>query len=193
MKENKAPFLGTLGEAGTLVRRTFLKILLVFSGGTALSTSAAPAQVAATSGIKEEELAPFKKIANEKGVKLTVVTGNKEPVGRQTQMHLDMDMVRASLRNAIARAKQQGFTSLQGKLERLLANGTAAQQVDFVLGSGNRYYFPEDVEKLAAMAEKNKIHTFGIRCRIFCWISCWCTGDYTQECREKCREICEAS
>lgn len=188
--EHGSSLVRAINDTRTLVRRTFLKALLVLSGGTALSAAAVRAQ-AATSGIKEEELAPFRKIAKEKGVKLTVLTGDREPVRPQSQMHLDMDMVRASLRNAIARAKQQGLTSIQGKLERLLTKGAAAQQVDFVLGSGNRYFFPEDVEKLAAMAEKNKFHTFGIGCRIFCWVSCWCTGEFTQECRERCREICE--
>lgn len=188
-QEEKGSLVHALNETRTSVRRTFLKIILAFSGGTALRFATAPVR-AETSKIKEEELAPFRKIAKEKGVELNVVAGDSKPNQAISQMHLDMDMVRASLRNAIDRAKQQGLASIQARLERLLASGTAAQQVDFVLGSGNRYFFPEDVEKYAAMAEKNKLHSFQVRCTIFCFLACLCTADFTQECRERCRELC---
>jgi hypothetical protein len=170
----------------TFVVRTIVSLLggsLVGYGGTT------PARAQTKSSFKEEELAPFKKIAKEKGVKLAVLRNRKEQLTKMSEMHLDMDMVRASLENAISRSKKQGLSSIQAKLERLRLNGTAAQQIDFVLGSGRQYVFPEDLERLALKAEEDKFYTFGVVCGTFCWLACVCTGQFNQECRERCRDI----
>jgi hypothetical protein len=177
----------------TISRRSFIAkasvsivagptIVSSVSLASAQGTNNAPATVTA------DELAPFKKIADEKGMSLVFVSQKTSLLASATEMHLDMDMVRASLKNAIERSKKSSIPNLQQKLERLLAKGTAAQQVDFVLGSGNRYMFPEDVEKLAAESEKNKFHTFGVICGSFCWLACTCLP-YNQECQQRCRDI----
>lgn len=118
--------------------------------------------------------------------------GAAENRRRPRKMHLDMDMIRASIENAILRAGKQKQSSIQSKLRRLLSTGTAAQHIEFVHGTG-RYFFPEDLEKIAAAAtKKGGQSSFGVGCRIFCFISCICLGDFSQECREKCRELCES-
>ncbi len=167
-----------------LRRRSVLNVILAFIGGSLVTFGTGPASATVT----EQELEPFKKIAREKGFKFTFKRGKKVSALVESEMHLDMDMVRASLKNAIERAKQKHLARIQERLERLLASGTAAQQVDFVLGSGSRYFFPEDIEALAAKAEKDKFQTFGVVCDTFCWVSCICTQN-AQECRERCRDI----
>jgi hypothetical protein len=170
-------------------RRGFVTRAISLLGGALFgSVPVVGAAKEQTPGVAEEELAPFREIAKKKGFKLVFLTDQKANSKELTEMHLDMDMVRASLQNAIARAKKQGLKSILERLERLAASGTAAQQIDFVLGSGRQYMFPEDVEKWAAQAEKNKFHTFGVVCGTFCWLSCICTPN-AQECREKCRDI----
>lgn len=138
----------------------------------------------------DKELLPFQRIAERKGVKLVI--GGGESRRRPRRIHLDMDMIRASIENAISRAGKRRQLSIRRKLQRLLSKGTAAQKIEFVHGSG-RYFFPEDLEKFAAASTKKGGRTFGIGCRIFCFISCICLADFTQECREKCREVCESS
>jgi hypothetical protein len=185
---------GQIGAGQDVSRRSFVTTAgLSVLGGSALVQGLASASAAETGANvtqpTEEELAPFKKIARDKGVKLTFLNEKENRVRPLSQMHLDMDMVRASLDNAVERAKKGNRTAILERLERLRANGTAAQKVDFVLGSGNQYMFPEDVEKVAAQAEKDKFHSFGVVCGSFCWLCCVCTANNNQECRERCRDI----
>jgi hypothetical protein len=175
-----------------LSRRSFVvKTSLSLFGASVLKYGFSTASAAGreNASITEEEMAPFKKIAKDKGVEISFGKPKENRVRPLSEMHLDMDMVRASLDNAVERAKKENLTAILERLERLRAKGTAAQQVDFVLGSGNQYMFPEDVERVAAMAEKDKFHSFGVVCGSFCWLSCICTGKNNQECRERCRDI----
>lgn len=187
--ENTRSPVEATGIKGYLRRNFVLNSLATLVAGSLLGYTATPARAAAKSTVTEEELAPFRKIAKEKGVKLIFLDNEKVKAEKMSEMHLDMDMVRASLRNAIDRAGAQGLATIREKLERLMSSGTAAQQIDFVLGPGRQYMFPEDVERLAAKAEADKFHTFGIVCGTFCWLACVCTGKYNQECRERCRDI----
>ena len=136
--------------------------------------------------ISDKELEPFREIAKKKGAKLFA---NQEPPAAQKQtLHLDMDMVKASLENAIERTA--GKPELNEKLRRLLSNGTAAQQVDFVLGTGT-YYFPEDLEEVA---KSGKIPVAsGAQCWVcenVCTLVCNCLGNGDQYCKERCRQVC---
>ena len=178
-------------NADHLSRRSFVtKASLTLIGASTLAYSVpSKAATSTATNVTEEELAPFRKIAQEKGVKITFMKEKATRTRALSQMHLDMDMVRASLDNAIERATNQNLSKILPRLQRLRASGTAAQQVDFVLGSGRQYMFPEDVEKIAARAEKNKFHTFGVVCNTFCWLSCICTGDNNQECQQQCRDV----
>lgn len=172
----------------TLLAKILLAPLLFIAKGFGIASAA----IVPT----EEELKPFREIAARKGAKY--VFGSRKlsaaKSGAPLQMHLDMDMVRASLNNAIERTKKQKHYAISERLERLLANGTAAQQVDFVLGSGDKYFFPEDVETWAKMAEANKFHSFGVVCDEVCFIICKCScwrrlEDCVQQCTERCRQI----
>jgi len=104
-------------------------------------------------------------------------------------LHLDMNMVRASIENAIARTKQK--PELNKKLQRLLGNGTAVQQVEFVHGSG-KYYFPEDLEK--AIAQSQNVNASSDAqcwvCENVCTVVCNCLGNGDQYCKDKCKEVC---
>lgn len=142
-----------------------------------------------------EERRPFEEIARRKGVKITFDAPVRAQA-RSEDIHLDMDMVEESLRNAIKRTGAAGHTSIQAKLEWLLKSGTDAEKVEFVLGSGT-YYFPGDVEKLAKLSRLSggKSMAEGV-CRRVCtpvyyWV-CRCVQSRDdQECRETARDFCE--
>ena len=168
--------LGLLGQLG-FVRRAHAE-----------SASQAPAQKQAP----VTEYDPFVKIANAKRVRIHV---NKAPPTTPVAagggaLHLDMNMVRASLENAIARTRSQ--KEINAKLRRLLARGTAVQQVEFVMGSGT-YYFPEDVEKAITESQRVGVKQSGGQCWVcenVCWLVCTCLENSEQYCREKCRQVC---
>jgi hypothetical protein len=134
----------------------------------------------------------FTKIAKAKGAKIFV---NQAPpavsaasANAANTLHLDMNMVRASIEDAIA--KTRANAPLNTQLSRLLKSGTAVQQVEFVMGTG-RYYFPWDVED--AITASKKVTTASIECTVcetICPIVCHCAGNGDQFCQEKCREIC---
>ena len=126
----------------------------------------------------------FMDIAHSKGKKISF--DEPEPI------HLDMDMVDASLKMAIQNAKSE---IVKEKLIRLQEEGTDAQRVAFVMGEGT-YYFPEDLERLAKMsrdASDGGANTMGL-CRRFCEVNnytiCRCLGNGDQACREFARNIC---
>lgn len=154
-----------------------------------------------------EERKPFEEIARRKGVKIsfeaptaqsaksTLVTAtNASRTGEY--IHLDMDMVEESLRNAIKRTRDAGQPSIPTKLEHLLKKGTDAEKVEFVLGSGT-YYFPGDVEQLAKLSRQTggkSLESGGCRrvCTIVYYLVCRCIQlRNDQECRETSREFCE--
>jgi hypothetical protein len=134
----------------------------------------------------------FVKIAKAKGVKIFI---NQAPpavaaakASAANTLHLDMNMVRASIEDAIAKTKQNA--SLNAQLTRLLRSGTPVQQVEFVMGTG-RYYFPWDVE--AAIADSGKAAAASIQCTVcenVCHLVCSCLGNGDQYCQDKCRDIC---
>jgi len=127
-------------DGSKLKRRSFLaRIIFTLMGPITLTRKPV---YGATRRELDQELAPFRKIAADKQFKFTFRPGTRPARAPTREMHLDMDMVRASLNNAIERARSQRLTKIEERLQRLLTNGTAAQQVDFVLGSGTRYFFP---------------------------------------------------
>lgn len=126
----------------------------------------------------------FLEIANLKGKK--IYFNEPEPI------HLDMDMVDASLKMAIQNAKS---LAVKEKLIRLQTDGTDAQRVDFVMGEGT-YYFPEDLERLAKMSREASAEgasTIGV-CRRICEINnytiCKCLGNGDQFCRDFAKKVC---
>jgi hypothetical protein len=176
-------------EGASLKRRSLLGGLLAtlafLVNGFGISSRAIAAPMPT-----EEELRPFREIAARKGAKFLYGSAKRLPMdGSRMKMHLDMDMVRASIDNAIARTK---VPAIKERLERLRSKGTAAQQVDFVLGSGKNYFFPEDVERWAALAEENKFATFGVVCNTVCYLICKCfcnDKDCVQQCNQDCHDV----
>jgi hypothetical protein len=145
--------------------------------------------------VSAAEYAPFEAIAKKKGVRIyinqdppTVAAAGASRIVPQA-LHLDMNMVRASIENAIARTKANQV--LNQKLSRLLAGGTAVQQVEFVHGSGT-YHFPEDIEHAIASAGKPLAASDAqcLTCLTVCWVVCTCQENSSQYCRDKCREVC---
>jgi|SRR5580658_2193787 hypothetical protein len=178
----------------------------VAAGAAALVPNALPGSVLAAMnpspvhgapGATSTEYLPFVKIAKRKGLKLTFASSTAKAhmmaaSSANAYTGMDIDMARASIDNAIERAEQAKLTSIHSKLVRLKTTGTAAQQLEFAMGTDNPYYFPEDRAQLAGPG--HEFHTAGVICRcvmrVFCWLSCWGTGDERQ-CREECHNICD--
>ena len=147
--------------------------------------------------LTDTEKIPFEAIAKRKGKDITFLTSDDDKTVGKTEwpenVHLDMDMVEASIENAILRVTKQGLDSIRGKLERLLANGTDAEKVEFVLGSGT-YYFPEDINRMAQLSRDdtdNKSPSCRKVCNSVCRAVCSCLQGGKQECKEACRDVCE--
>lgn len=135
------------------------------------------------------EYEPFQKIAKAKGVKIFINQDRPSANANEVSvLHLDMNMVQASIENAIARTKDP---ELNQKLRRLLTNGTAVQKVEFVHGSG-RYYFPEDMERAIAASTRAAAASDSTCwiCHEVCTLVCNCLGNGDQYCKDKCREVC---
>ena len=130
------------------------------------------------------ERQPFIAIAKAKGA--TIAFNSIKAQSNAQGVHLDMNMVQASINNAAARAKAAGYQSIAAKLQRLGAVGTAAQKTDFVMGSG-KYYFPEDIEKAGA---QSGVHAMGIVCHTFWYLVCRCHGNNDQDCHDAARTVC---
>lgn len=149
-----------------------------------------PAQARAS--VPAAEYEPFRKIAQAKGVR--IFTDQSAPSAATSELnalHLDMNMVKASIENAISRTQQD--PELNQKLRRLLANGTAVQQVEFVHGTG-RYYFPEDVEQAITESTRPRAAAAQANCWIcttVCTVVCNCLGNGDQYCKDRCREVCK--
>jgi hypothetical protein len=134
---------------------------------------------------------PFKKIAAAKGAKITINAAGVGAMSVPDQLHLDMDMVRASLALAIRDAQKKGRKEIADKLERLAKSGTAVQQVEFVMGTGT-YYFPEDIEKSLNDVGK-PVQAAGVQCVVCDWVCttvCSCLGNGDQACKDRCRNVC---
>lgn len=138
----------------------------------------------------EADYEPFRKIAAAKGVKITMNASDAMTAQAVEALHLDMDMVRASLALAI-RESRKGNSTITEKLERLARNGTPVQQVEFVMGTGT-YYFPEDLEK-ALSAPAGRVEATGVQCVVCEWVCttvCNCLGNGDQVCKDRCRNVC---
>jgi len=107
-----------------------MKRLSFFSSAAAATLAplalqgSADADSALTAPITQDEWKPFEEIAKAKGSKIEF--NNVQKQGAMGEIHLDMNMVNASIANAAARAKAAGNMHLAAKFDRLAANGTAA-------------------------------------------------------------------
>lgn len=125
----------------------------------------------------------FKSIAERKGVKISI----NEPL----EIHLDMNMIEASLEMAIQNISNE---QIKIRLRRLQETGTDAQKVDFVMGEGE-YYFPEDIEMLASRSRANnglpaaEGNCFKV-CEVTYYVVCRCLGNSEQVCFDKAKRIC---
>jgi len=209
MKENIENIVSQF-ESGQVSRRQLIGQLTALAAMVAGGGEALGAQESKGSGQKRkpvltaEERKPFEEIARRKGVTISFDSSPRlaksdvsvaKTTAPNNSIHLDMDMVEESLRNAIKRTGESGQLSIQGKLKQLLASGTDAEKVDFVLGSGT-YYFPGDVELLAKLSRLSGGRSAGVDCHKVCefvyyWV-CRCiqSRDH-QECEETKREWCE--
>jgi hypothetical protein len=140
-----------------------------------------------------DEQIPFTEIAKRKNKKITfgsALSAKTEHI--DDTLHLDMDMVEESIRNAVARTQRDGKTIIADKLQRLLDGGADSEKIEFVLGSGT-YYFPEDLNRAAQIARTSSDAT-NDRCRKVCdnvcWMVCKCVTGGEQQCGERCRQIC---
>jgi len=180
-------------------RRQFfalLTALVALIPGLSRFGSASGPQKAAAKGrspLTEADFKPFQEIAKRKGVSIKKVAFRE--MMTTDQIHLDMDMVEQSLRSAITATDRTGQKDIKTKLEWLLAKGTDAEKVEFVLGSGT-YYFPGDVERLAKLSRESGGKATGENCRRVCepvyyWV-CRCIQTRNdQECRETSRIFCQ--
>lgn len=162
--------------AAPLAYMAFREVVHVGAADAATGTITGP--------MTEAEKQPFIAIAKAKGAKISF-DGVKRTSSAEN-VHLDINMVNASIDNAAARAKRAGYDRLAGKLQRLRERGSAAQKTDFVMGSG-KYYFPEDVQQGLAKAELSS-HSY--TCVGVCFIVCVCKGGGIQECAEHCVDKC---
>jgi hypothetical protein len=90
------------------------------------------------------DFSSFSEIARRKQLCLVV-----EPQTVATSLALvDLELVRHSISNAVARARAEGRAVLGDRLERLLRYGTATQHVEFAVNAPSPYYFPEDIAKM---------------------------------------------
>lgn len=178
-----------------IARRTLLVRLAALVAFLAVDASAVPVQKPKTSHGKSlltpDDIKPFEDVARRKGYKFLTASTFTAKIAND-RIHLDMDMVDESIRSAIKQTDRSGQKMLHEKLVRLLANGTDAQKVQFVLGSGT-YYFPEDIEHLAKLSRESGGRELSVDCHRVCetvwYYICRCTGD-AQECRDEARELC---
>jgi hypothetical protein len=135
--------------------------------------------------LNTKSLRPFIGIAKKKGLLLSF--DECLPKDYYALWRVDMDLVRASIENAITQSKRQKMDAITVRLERLIFNGTDAQQLDFVLGGGSVYYFPEDVEKMIHSGPK-VAHRFNLQ--RLSWLRCRPLNDGTQICEEHNKQLC---
>jgi hypothetical protein len=131
------------------------------------------------------EVRSFSEIAARKGLTLLFNEGRAEEEHELSRV--DMDLVRASLENALMRARQRDMDVVAQRLERLLESGTQVEQIAFVLGSGRVYYFPEDVQR---MVEAGPTIAHPFRSLPLSWLRCRPMNDGSQLCEESQRRIC---
>jgi hypothetical protein len=185
-----------IGKFISLSRRQFvlrLSTLMAIVSGWRRVAAAPTQQPKATQGksmLTADDFKPFEEIARRKGV--PIHTAQFTAKMTTDKIHLDMDMVEQSVRSAITQTQRTSQKLIQAKLERLLATGTDAQKVEFVLGSGT-YYFPEDIENLAKLSRASGGRELAVDCHRVCetvwYYICRCTGS-AQQCRDEARELC---
>jgi hypothetical protein len=127
----------------------------------------------------------FTTIAKKKGVHITWQAHNQQDHDKR-QIHLDMNMINASLQLAIQNCVN---TSIKEKLLRLQNNGTDVQKVEFVMGTGT-YHFPEDIEMLVKHFNDDDNGTCQNICEIIAYTVCRCVELGDQVCQEVSRNIC---
>lgn len=130
------------------------------------------------------ELCVFIDIANKKKLSLSF---RDDALRRRSLSCVDIDLTRASIENAVARATRMRLAPLAERLQRLLSHGTAAQQVGFVLGSAPTYYFPEDIER---MAQSGPLVDHPFTMHGFAWVRCRPLNAKEQICEEYHNRIC---
>lgn len=131
----------------------------------------------------------FKKRAEEKGFKFRYNPENILEIEAPSELHIDMIMVDLSIESAINNVKS---IDLKEKLQVLLRNGTNAQKIEFVYGTGS-YYFPEDLEMIAqrAINETNDNKICQPVCEIVTRIVCRCLAKSNEQiCSEIARNVC---
>ncbi len=131
------------------------------------------------------ERMPFVEVAARKG--LTLRFDDELHADDPAPWDVDVDLARASLANALARARMHGLRELEVRLERLLRDGSAADHVDFAAAYRPVYYFPEDVERLARagplVSHPRVAHELA-------WLRCSPLADGSHHCAEVTRRIC---
>ncbi|MBX9894497.1 MAG: hypothetical protein K2Y09_04860 [Nitrosomonas sp.] len=160
---------------------------------------------------KEARIEAFKKIADAKGYSFKYTEGAQEQHKTPSsgdfetrQFHYDALMVDQSIRDAIivleesltdvdaaAMSRKQGLVK---KLQRLLETGSAYEKAVFSLASDS-YYFPEDVNAMAASAAQNKDSISSEKvfsCERICYVVCRCIGTH-QDCKDMCRWVCNGA
>lgn len=184
----------TAFESGSISRRELIARIaslgiLLTGGVSSLSSQTTKKPSAKTLSANGQQ--PFIDIAKRKGVRITF--GANLSKLADGPIHLDMDMVEQSIRDAIRRLVKPN--PIADKLQWLLDKGTDTQKVDFVLGSGS-YYFPGDIEKLAELSRTSGGRSKGVECRRVCetiyyWVCKCIQRRDDQECRETSRIFCE--
>jgi hypothetical protein len=189
MKEKIEKFIGLSRRQFVMRLSALMAIISGWRGAAAAPTQQAKA-AQGKSTLTADDFKPFEEIARRKGVPIHTAEFTEKITS--DKIHLDMDMVEQSIRSAITQTQRTGQKRIQGKLEHLLANGTDAQKVEFVLGSGT-YYFPEDIENLAKLSRASGGRELAVDCHRVCetvwYYICRCTGS-AQQCRDEARELC---
>lgn len=164
---------------------------------------------------KEARIEAFKKIADAKGFTFRYsedgAVRGEPPISGAAQetrkFHFDALMVDQSIRDAIvvlsstsisenAEPSSSGSTSqsLVQKLQRLLETGSAYEKAMFSMSS-DTYYFPEDVNAMAASAARSENSISGeqsFSCQSVCYTVCRCIGTH-QDCKDMCRWVCNGA
>jgi hypothetical protein len=192
MKENIEKLVSI--SRRSMVRYLSTLMMMVVGGSTASQGLQSTSNGLGSSPLTREDIEPFEKIAKLKGSTIIFTASGAKMTGNK--IHLDMQMVEQSIRTAIKQTQISGQDLVRSKLEHLLVSGTDAQKVDFVLGSGT-YYFPEDVEKLAALSRQAGGKALEVDCHSVCekvWtVVCYCRDlgrSTVQECKREARDFC---
>lgn len=118
------------------------------------------------------ETSRFAAIADRKRKSISWVENFDEVPVPDTRIHLDMDMVDASIDTVIERLSDDRH--LRERFQHFQKTATNAQKIDFVYGSGT-FWFPDEMEALAhASRETDDVVSLAISCRVVVYIVCRC-------------------